>query len=135
MITCEFKTNSEAQSKELMDKIWEAVQHWLEYDSKDIMLCQWCNKDGEHVALYVDNNAEVSISLIYETSEKSLEHYVLVLMHREDLRRIIIPADVAAKVFYDKEDSNIRIEEADHKELIEEFVGTREIIDNVLDDF
>lgn len=135
MITCEFKTNSEAQSKELMDSIWESVKHWLDYDSKAIVLCQWCNKDGEHVALYIDDNAGVSISLIYETSEKSLENLVLVLMHGEDLRRITIPADVAAKVFHDEADSNTSIEESARNEFLKEFVGTQNIIDKVLEDY
>ena len=135
MITCEFKTNSEAQSKELMDRIWETVQHWVEYDSKDIILCQWCNKDGEYVALYVDNNADVSMSLMYENLEDSQEYYELVLMHMGDKKRIIIPADVSAKMYYDKIDSDKRIEESGHNNYLKEFVGTREIIDNVLDDF
>ena len=135
MITCEFKTNSEAQNKELMDRIWEAVQHWVEYASKDIILCQWCNKDGEYVALYVDNNADVSMSLMYETLEDSQEYYELVLMHKGDKKRIIILADVAVKMYYDKTDSDNRIEESAHNDFLKEFVGTREIIDNVLDDF
>ena len=102
MITCEFKTNSEEQNNELTDSIWEAIQHWMEYERRELLLCKWVDKEGYHVAISADDKAKLSASISFKAFEETGECYELILKLDSDEKTVLIPGDVIAKVYYEK---------------------------------
>lgn len=135
MVTCEFKTNSEAQSNEIMDKIGEAIQHWMEQDRDGLILCQWCDKEGNHVSLSAESSVDIMISLCYESLTMNLEYVKLVLMYAGDLKKIIIPADVEARIFCEKTAPNTEKDDTFDKEPSKESDDTQKMFDSILEDY
>ncbi len=132
MTTCEFKTNSESQNNEVMEKIWDTIQHWIEYERKELVLCRWQDKEGYHVAVSAEDKAKLCISInsmIYDDGK----FYTVIFSLKGDEKKVAIPADVVAKVYYDeqsKETTRARIA-ADDPMLAK----TRNSIEKLVDDY
>lgn len=133
MTTCEFKTNNEAQNNEVMDKLWNAIQSWMEDERKELVLCRWQDKEGYHVAVSAGDKADLRISIkpmVYEINGKC---YTVTLGLKGEEKQIEIPADVVARVYNDdqhKEPIDTRIIEDDNL-----FARTHDTAEKLLDEY
>ena len=104
MINCSFMCKDEAGANELMDKIWEAIRYWIEFERKEMLLCKWCGKEGRHMVVSVADKAKISMSLSFNKAENQKEGFELSLDKDGEQIKISIPADVIGKMYYDSSD-------------------------------
>ncbi len=133
MTTCEFKTNSEVQNNEVMDKIWDTIQHWMEYERKELVLCRWQDKEGYHVAVSAEDKAKLCISINPMVYEDNGKFYKVMLSLKGEEKSVSIPANVVAKVYNDaqqKKTTEARIAENDPM-----FAKTRNTIEKLVDEY
>ena len=114
MTTCMFKSSNQEANNKLMDSIWEAVRDWTEYGRKEVTLCRWQDKNGFHVALSIDDSVKASVSISFEASEKTGKYYELILLKGEE-KRVAIPANVVAQIYYEKGEWERRDEDQGEK--------------------
>ena len=104
MTTCRFVCNNEAGHLELTKKIWEAIKDWKEFSRKEVSLSRTTGKEGEfYVYLSIEDKVKVSVSVCFTASENTGKYYELILVKGEE-RRVLIPADVKASLYYQKAD-------------------------------
>lgn len=102
MINCSFMCKDEAGANELMDKIWEAIRYWIEFERKEMLLCKWCDKEGLHVAVSVADKAKISMSLGFMATDNPENGYELNLEKEGEMIKIVIPTDAIGKIYYDR---------------------------------
>ena len=93
-----FSYDDETKIVELMDHIWDAIRYWVEFERKEMVLGRWCDKEGFHVGLTIDERAKISGSLSVDTSKEPREDYELILVKDDDEKRITIPVEFAPTV-------------------------------------
>ena len=133
MTTCEFKTNNEAQNNQVMDKLWNTIQSWMEDERQELVLCRWQDKEGYHVATSAGDKADLRISINPMVYERDGKCYTVTLSVKGEEKQIEIPADVVAKVYNDdqhKETIDTRIAEDDNL-----FARTHDTAEKLLDEY
>ena len=104
MTNCNFMCKDEHNADELMDKIWEAIRYWIEFERKEMILCKWCDKEGYQVAVSVADKAKISMALSFKATENPEEGYELSIDKEGEVKKIMIPTDVIGKMYYDNFD-------------------------------
>lgn len=104
MLNCSFMCKDEVSTDELMEKIWEAIRRWIEFERKEMLLCKWCDKEGLHVAVSVADKAKISMALSFKASDNQKDGYELSLDKDGEVIHINIPVDVIGKMYYDRLD-------------------------------
>ncbi len=104
MTNCSFMCKDEHSADELMDKIWEAIRYWIEFERKEMILCKWRDKEGYQVAVSAADKAKISMALSFKATENPEEGYELSIDKDGKVKNIRIPTDVIGKMYYDRSD-------------------------------
>ena len=133
MTTCEFKTNNEAQNNEVMDKLWNIIQSWMEAERKELVLCRWEDKKGYHVSVSAPDKADLRVAINPMAYENDGKCYTVTLCLKGEEKQIAIPADIVAKVYHDEQHkvtTDIRIDEEEKV-----FAQTHKTVENLMDEY
>ena len=102
MITCEFKTNGEAQNDALMETIWQAIKDWIEFAKRKVILCKWVDDEGYHVAISSEIKLMAAVTVNFDPTVKKADNYKVVISRVDEQKKIKIPSDVSVRIYKDK---------------------------------
>ena len=102
MITCEFKTNGEAQNDALMEIIWQVIKDWIEFAKREVILCQWVDDEGYHVAISSEIKVIAAVTVNFDPTVKKTDNYEVVISLVDEHKEIKIPSDVSVRVYKDR---------------------------------